>query len=334
MKAKQEFSAFDQLVGASETMRTLIEKIKVVSQHDVSVLIEGESGTGKELVAKALHYNSPRKDKEFVIINCSAFSDTLLESELFGYVKGSFTGAMSEKKGLFELADQGTFFLDEIGDMSSALQVKVLRVLQEGTFFKVGGTDPIKVDVRIVAATNRNLKQMIKSGAFREDLFYRVNVVNLNIPPLRDRKEDLALLSDHILGKIAVRNGEEKKSLSEEALEIFRSYDWPGNVRELENELEKAAIFAAEKKIIMPVSLSQELIACIREKKRGMLAEGIGTYSLKEIKRKVVEEVERDVIGKGLERTNWNKTLCAKLLGISRVDLMRKIARYKIHKKG
>lgn len=334
MKAKQDFSAFDQLVGASENMRTLIEKIKVVSQHEVSVLIEGESGTGKELVARALHYNSPRKEKEFVIINCSAFSDTLLESELFGYVKGSFTGAMSEKKGLFELADQGTFFLDEIADMSPALQVKVLRVLQEGTFFKVGGTDPVKVDVRIIAATNRNLRQMIKSGAFREDLFYRVNVVNLTIPPLRDRKEDLALLSEHILGKIAFRNGEEVKTLAEEALEIFRSYDWPGNVRELENELEKAVIFAAEKKIIMPVSLSQELIACIREKKRELLAEGIGTFSLKQIKRQVVEEVEKDVIGKGLERTNWNKTLCAKLLGISRVDLMRKITRYKIQKKG
>ncbi len=332
MKADQTFFSFDHLVGKSQLFRDLIERIKVVAQYEVAVLIEGESGTGKELVARAIHYNSPRKDKEFVVINCSAFSDSLLESELFGYVKGSFTGAMAEKMGLFEVADQGTFFLDEIGDMSTALQVKILRVLQEGTFFKVGGTKPQKVNVRIVAATNRNLRQMIQEGKFREDLFYRINVVNLAISPLRERKEDIEVLGDYILENIAKKNQDEKKSLSAEAIQIMKRHDWPGNVRELENELEKAVIFSGDKKIITEVSLSPELLNLVQTRKMESLEDGGGAFSLKEIKKKAVEKVEREVIRKGLEKTNWNKSACAKLLKISRVDLIRKIARYEIER--
>jgi transcriptional regulator with PAS, ATPase and Fis domain len=331
MKTETTFFSFDHLVGQSQPIRDLIEKIKVVSQYDVAVLIEGESGTGKELVARAIHYNSPRRDKEFVIINCSAFSDSLLESELFGYVKGSFTGAISEKMGLFELADQGTFFLDEIADMSPALQVKVLRVLQEGTFFKVGGTKPLQVNVRIVAATNKNLRDLVRAGRFREDLFYRINVVSLIIPPLRERKEDVPVLADHILEKIGRKNQVEKKEISKEALEILRRHDWPGNVRELENELEKATIFSADKKIITEASLSPELVEQVRNRKRESLEEG-GFFSLKEIKREAVARVEREVITKGLMKANWNRTACAKLLGISRVDLIRKISKYHIEK--
>ncbi len=332
MKTDQTFFSFDHLVGKSQLFRDLIEKIKVVAQYEVAVLIEGESGTGKELVARAIHYNSPRKDKEFVVINCSAFSDSLLESELFGYVKGSFTGAMAEKMGLFEVADQGTFFLDEIGDMSPALQVKILRVLQENTFFKVGGTKAVRVNVRIVAATNRNLRQMVQQGKFREDLFYRINVVNLAIPPLRERKEDIDVLTEHILENIAKKNREEKKILSSEAIQILKRHDWPGNVRELENELEKATIFSGDKKIINEVSLSPEFLYQIQTKKRESLEGGEGTVSLKEMKKKAVEQVEREVIRKGLEKTNWNKSACAKFLQISRVDLIRKIARYKIER--
>ena len=332
MRDDQAFFSFDHLVGKSQLFRDLIERIKVVAQYEVAVLIEGESGTGKELVARAIHYNSPRKDKEFVVINCSAFSDSLLESELFGYVKGSFTGAMAEKMGLFEVADQGTFFLDEIGDMSMALQVKILRVLQEGTFFKVGGTKPVKVNVRIVAATNRNLRQMIQEGKFREDLFYRINVVNLAIPPLRDRKEDIEVLGEYILENIAKKNQDEKKALSSEAVQILRRHDWPGNVRELENELEKAVIFSSDKKTITEVSLSPELLNLVQARKMESLEDGDASFSLKEIKKKAMEKVERAVIRKGLERTNWNKSACAKLLKISRVDLIRKIARYEIER--
>jgi len=325
-------TGFDNLVGQSQAIRDLIEKIKVIAQYDVSVLIEGESGTGKELVARAIHYNSPRRDNEFVIINCSAFSDSLLESELFGYVKGSFTGAMNEKKGLFEVADQGTFFLDEVGDMSPALQVKVLRVLQEGTFFKVGGTKASQVNVRIVAATNRNLKQLAEEGRFREDLYYRINVVSLPIPPLRERKDDLGILSNYVLQKIAKKNQEPVKEISKEALDVLRKHDWPGNVRELENELEKAMIFSSKKKVISPACLSPEFLNRVQNYKKDLLEHAIGTMSLKDIKKQAIEELEREVIFKGLEKANWNKTLCAKLLGVSRVDLLRKISRYGIQK--
>lgn len=330
MRKGEGFLSFDHIVGKSQQIRDLIEKIKVVSQHDVSVLIEGESGTGKELVARAIHYNSPRREKEFVVINCSAFSDSLLESELFGHVKGSFTGAVSEKMGLFEVADQGTFFLDEVGDMSPALQVKILRVLQEGTFFKVGATRTHQVSVRIIAATNRDLRQVVREGKFREDLFYRINVVNLFIPPLRERREDVEVLVEYILANIARKTQDVRKDVAQEVLAILKKHDWPGNVRELENELEKSVIFSGDRRMITVESLSTDLLAQVRNRTKDLLEDAEASLSLKDIKRKAAEQVEKECILKGLLKTNWNKSACAKLLKVSRVDLIRKISRYKL----
>ena len=224
---------FDSVIGENRHMHEILDTVKKISKHDVPVLIEGESGTGKEIIARAIHYNSPRKDNEFVVINCSAFSDSLLESELFGHMKGSFTGAINEKKGLFEYADKGTFFLDEIADMSPALQVKLLRVVQEGTFLKIGGLEPKKVDIRIIAASNQSLKKLIKDGTFREDLFYRINVTSLHLPPLRDRKDDIKHLVDFFLTQIAKRSGVEKLVFSDDAFDLLIKYNWPGNVRQI-----------------------------------------------------------------------------------------------------
>ena len=224
--------SYQSIIGGAPQMQALYSLLDRVVTSDSTVLITGENGTGKELVAKAIHAKSHRKDQRFVVQNCSAFNDNLLDSELFGHRRGAFTGAVTDKKGLFEVADQGTFFLDEIGDMSSSLQVKVLRVLQEGTFIPVGGTETKQVDVRIVAATNRDLKTMVEKGTFREDLYYRINVINLRLPPLRERTEDIEMLVKHFLGK---HDGAGKK-LSAECASLMLSYPWPGNVRELENE--------------------------------------------------------------------------------------------------
>jgi two-component system, NtrC family, response regulator PilR len=230
------------LIGKSKKMQELFKMIEVVSGTNSTVLITGESGTGKELVAKAIHLNSPRAEDSFVSVNCGAFTETLLESELFGYVRGAFTGATANKKGLFEVADKGTIFLDEVGDTSSAMQVKLLRVLQERTLRRVGGTEEIPVDVRIIAATNRDLSEMVAENQFREDLFYRISVIPLELPPLRSRRDDIPLLADHFLMRL---NGSMEKKInriSDEALKKMETYDWPGNVRELENAMERAFI--------------------------------------------------------------------------------------------
>jgi two-component system response regulator PilR (NtrC family) len=216
--------------------------VEVVSATNSTVLITGESGTGKELVAKAIHINSPRADESFISVNCGAFTETLLESELFGYVRGAFTGATSNKKGLFEVADKGTIFLDEIGDTSLAMQVKLLRVLQERTIRRVGGTEEIAVDVRVIAATNRDLSGMVAENQFREDLFYRISVIPLEIPPLRHRRDDIPLLANHFLARLNSTMGKKIDRISDEALKKIESYDWPGNVRELENAMERAFI--------------------------------------------------------------------------------------------
>src|SRR3712207_7869306 len=210
---------FENIIGKSGPMLEIFRLLEKVCNSDSTVLINGESGTGKELVARAIHYNGPRKDKPFVVQNCSAFNDNLLESALFGHVKGSFTGAVRDKKGLFEVADNGTFFLDEVGDMSPTLQVKLLRVLQEGTFLPVGGTEPREVDVRVIAATHKDLGEMVKRGEFREDLFYRINVIRVHLPPLRERRDDLPLLVDHFLRKHH-REGQRARGLSPEAMTL------------------------------------------------------------------------------------------------------------------
>jgi two-component system, NtrC family, response regulator PilR len=230
------------LIGKSKKMQELFKMIEVVSATSSTVLITGESGTGKELVAKAIHLNSPRAEDAFVSVNCGAFPETLLESELFGYMRGAFTGAAANKKGLFEVADKGTIFLDEIGDTSPAMQVKMLRVLQERTIRRVGGTEEIPVDVRIISATNRDLSEMVAENQFREDLFYRISVIPLELPALRQRRDDIPLLADHFLSRLNTSMGKRIDRISDEALKKLETYDWPGNVRELENAMERAFI--------------------------------------------------------------------------------------------
>ncbi|MBX2995451.1 MAG: sigma 54-interacting transcriptional regulator [Bdellovibrionaceae bacterium] len=317
---------YDNMIGKSKPMQSLYALLDKIKTADSTVMIQGENGTGKELIAKAIHYNSNRKDKAFVIQNCSAFNDNLLESELFGHTKGSFTGAIRDKKGLFEIADKGTFFLDEIGDTSPQMQVKLLRVLQEGTFTPVGSTEMKKVDVRIVAATNRNLKEMVEQGTFREDLYYRLNVINLRVPPLRERKEDIPLLAEFFLAKACDAGSFAKKSLTKRALEKLYDYAWPGNVRELQNEVERLVVLTGEETKIMPEILSPKILeAGEKSKVQGARLQG----KLKD----ALEDLEREMIREGLRRTGWNKSKLAKELGISRAGLIMKVEKYGLDKR-
>lgn len=317
---------YDNMIGKSKPMQSLYALLDKIKGADTTVLIQGENGTGKELIAKAIHYNSNRKDKPFVIQNCSAFNDNLLESELFGHVKGSFTGALKDKKGLFEMADKGTFFLDEIGDTSPTMQVKLLRVLQEGTFMPVGSTETKKVDVRIIAATNRNLKEMVEQGTFREDLYYRLNVINLRVPPLRERKEDIPLLAEFFLQKTAENSNTAKRTLTKRALEKLYDYPWPGNVRELQNEMERLVVLSGDETKILPEVLSPKILELGEKSKvQGARLQG----KLKD----ALEDLERDMIREGLRRTGWNKSKLAKELGISRAGLIMKVEKYGLDKR-
>ena len=254
----QERYQFGNIVGKSKIMRQVYEIIEKVAQTRASVLITGESGTGKELIARAIHFNSPRRDKPFISVNCSALSETLLESELFGHERGAFTGAVTQRKGRFELAHGGTLFLDEVGDMSPALQVKLLRVLQEMKFERVGGTATLQVDARLVTASNRELEREVELGRFREDLYYRLKVVHIKVPPLRERRDDIPLLVHHFLEKAAKANAIPVKSVSHEALKYLYQYDWIGNVRELENVIERAVILC-DGDDVRPQDLPEEL---------------------------------------------------------------------------
>lgn len=317
---------YDNMIGKSKPMQSLYALMDKIKGADSTVLINGENGTGKELIAKSIHYNSNRKDKAFVIQNCSAFNDNLLESELFGHVKGSFTGALKDKKGLFEMADKGTFFLDEIGDTSPTMQVKLLRVLQEGTFTPVGATETRKVDVRIVAATNRNLKEMVEAGTFREDLYYRLNVINIRVPALRERKEDIPYLTDFFLQKIYEQQGGQKRTLMKRALEKLYDYPWPGNVRELQNEIERLVVLSGEETKLMAELLSPKILeAGEKSKVQGSRLQG----KLKD----ALEDLEREMIREGLRRTGWNKSKLAKELGISRAGLIMKVEKYGLDKR-
>ena len=254
----QERFNFGNIVGKSKVMRQVYEIIQKVAQTRASVLITGESGTGKELIARAIHFNSLRSDKQFITVNCSALPETLLESELFGHERGAFTGAVSQRKGRFELAHTGTLFLDEVGDMSPALQVKLLRVLQEMMFERVGGTKTLQVDARLVAASNRDLSREVEIGRFREDLYYRLKVIHIKVPPLRDRQDDIPLLVHHFLEKVAKANGLPAKGVSHDALKHIYQHDWVGNVRELENVIERAVILSDGDEI-RPQDLPEEL---------------------------------------------------------------------------
>jgi transcriptional regulator with PAS, ATPase and Fis domain len=317
---------YDNMIGKSKPMQTLYGLLDKIKGADSTVLVQGENGTGKELIAKAIHYNSVRKDKPFIIQNCSAFNDNLLESELFGHVKGSFTGAIRDKKGLFEMADKGTFFLDEIGDTSPTMQVKLLRVLQEGTFIPVGAVESRRVDVRIVAATNRNLKEMVEAGTFREDLYYRLNVINIHVPALRDRKEDIPFLAEFFLNKAQTGNGAAKKILTKRALEKLYDYAWPGNVRELQNEMERLIVLAGPETKITADMLSPKILELgDKTKVQGARLHG----KLKD----ALEDLEREMIREGLRRTGWNKSKLAKELGISRAGLIMKVEKYGLDKR-
>lgn len=304
--------SFHNLVGKSPSMQEIYSKIEQVAESRTTVLVTGESGTGKELVARAIHYNSPRKDRPFIPLNCAALPETLIESELFGHEKGSFTDASARRVGQFELAHSGSLFLDEIGDLSPATQAKLLRVLQEREFTRIGGTQPIKVDVRIIAATNKNVEDLVRQGQFREDLYYRVNVITLFLPALRDRAQDIPLLAKHVLAK---RNEEDKRpsqEFSKEALELLMKYSWPGNVRELENVVEQAIVWS-QGKVILPDHLPA---VCRTDTRSSSLREETlaGRLSLE----KAVMEFEKEIILDTLKRTNYVQTHAAAALGISR----------------
>jgi len=298
------------LIGKSQKMQELFKMIEVVSATNSTVLITGESGTGKELVAKAIHLNSPRADEAFVSVNCGAFTETLLESELFGYMKGSFTGATANKKGLFEVADKGTIFLDETGDTGLSMQVKLLRVLQERAIRRVGGTEEVPVDVRIIAATNRDLAAMVAENQFREDLFYRISVIPLHIPPLRHRRDDIPLLADHFLQKMNAISDRKIDRISDEALQKMESYEWPGNVRELENAMERAFI----------LETSKELSAL-------HLPDSVGSNSRLRIVTDIpdagfnlesyIETLQKGFLEEALRRTNGVQVKAAELLGMT-----------------
>lgn len=321
---------YHNLIGKSKKMQQVYHLLSKISASEATILIQGDNGTGKELVAKAIHFNSTRKDHVFMAVNCSAFNDNLLDSELFGHVKGSFTGAIKDKKGFFEIANGGTLFLDEIGDTSLTMQVKLLRVLQEGTFVPVGATTPKKVNVRIIAATNKPLKEMIAKGEFREDLYYRINVINVALPSLRERADDIPILMDHFLEKRCAEVGHPLKQLSKKCMEKMMDYKWPGNVRELENEIERLVVLAGEDKTISPDMLSTRILDDVDGPAPVGNLRGINTSGgLKA----ALEELEAFMIKEGLKRCNFNKSRLAKELGISRAGLIMKVEKYGLDKR-
>jgi len=316
----------DNMVGQSEIMIQTFQTIKRVSASTATVLIRGESGTGKELVAKGIHYNSLRADGPFIKLNCTAIPDSLLESELFGHIKGAFTGAFEDKKGRFELADKGTIFLDEVGDLPISTQLKLLRVLQERSFDKLGGSESISVDVRIVAATNRDLESAIQKGGFREDLFYRLNVVPVFLPPIRSRSEDIPPLIDYFLKKYNAENSRKLK-ISDEAMECLLNYDWPGNVRQIENCIERVVIMC-EKDIATYRDLPHEIK---NAKKLGVIdEEDLITTNSNESLTNSIEEIEIVRITDALIKCGWVKSRAAKLIGLTTRQLDYRISKYSI----
>ena len=306
----------ENIVGRTPAMLQVYKTIARVADTRSTVLLAGESGTGKELVARAIHFNSPRSAKPFVAVDCGSLAETLLESELFGHVRGAFTGAVASKKGLFEEADGGTCFLDEVGDIGLAMQAKLLRVLQEHEIKRVGGTEPIKIDVRIVAATNKNLEDLVDEKKFREDLFYRLNVVAIHLPPLRERAEDIPLLASHFLRKYSEENQKTISQLSPEALELLSTYRWSGNVRELENVIERSVTLTRHS-VILPEDLPRR----IRAEKREDFVKTLPSHL-------PLSELEKLYIQKILEETRGNKKKAAEILGIDRRTLYRMAARH------
>lgn len=308
------------LSSESASMKKIIDMIACVADTKSTVMIYGETGTGKELAAHSLHYLSSRKDKPFIKVNCAAIPDSLLDSELFGYDKGAFTGAAVKKPGKFELANEGSIFLDEIGDISPNVQVKLLRVLQEREIDHLGGIKTIKIDVRIIAATNRNLEDLVKKQIFREDLYYRLNVVPINLPPLRERKEDILMLANNFLSKASVISGRKKKQITDEALKYLINFNWPGNIRELENIIERCVVVTSKEIITqedLPSYITDYNTLSSIDKKQ---------YPLDT----VVDNAEKEVLIMALKQCNGNRTNASELLGISRRSLHRKIKKYVI----
>jgi DNA-binding NtrC family response regulator len=314
-QALEKRYSFGNILGKNSRMQEIYELVSDISNTDSTVLIQGESGTGKELIARAIHFNSHRKTKPFVVANCSAYSQNLLESELFGHEKGAFTGAIRRKIGRFELAHGGTIFLDEIGEVSPPTQILLLRVLQDRRFERVGGEETLEVDVRVIAATNKNLMEEMRKGTFREDLYYRLNVIPIFVPPLRERKDDIPLLTSYFLQKFSREKGKEVTSIGSEVMELFLAHSWPGNVRELENVIEHASIITKKDKIL-PKDLPQYLLQKPLPNQQ--------LFSLK--------DHERDLILKTLEETKWNKHKASKKLKITRSTLYGKMKRYGLTK--
>ncbi|HON85712.1 MAG TPA: sigma-54 dependent transcriptional regulator [Syntrophorhabdaceae bacterium] len=309
---------FNNIIGMSLGMQKVFELIEKVADTNATTLITGESGVGKELVAKAIHYNSSRKDNPIIVVNCGAIPENLLESELFGYEKGAFTGAYNTKHGKFEVADKGTIFLDEIGDMSLSLQVKLLRVLQEKTFERIGGAKTIKVDIRFIAATNRDLEKMVKDGQFREDLYYRLNVVPIHIPPLRERKQDIPLLLNYFLEHSNRLNDAAVEGFDDNAMEVLMAYDYPGNVRELNNIVERVVVL--KKKGIITIDDLPEKLWTLKEKEQQIdIQRGYET---------LVTEFEKAIIMKALKETKGVKSKAATILNINRTTLIEKMKRF------
>jgi two-component system response regulator AtoC len=324
---ERELSSF---LWASEKMTRIRDTLEQVGDADVTVLIHGESGVGKEVVARTLHELSNRKDKRFVKVNCAALPEELLESELFGYERGAFTGASTRKAGKFELAHEGMMFLDEIAEMSPPLQAKLLQVLQDGEFSRLGGREDVRVNVRVVAATNRNLEQMVAEGRFREDLYYRLNVVNILIPPLRERLDEIPVLTDHFLRQYSRKYRREVHTISDRLLKGFLAYPWPGNVRELENMVKRIVVLQSEDVIAeeifsAPPTLLPENQVRSAEQIVDQAEEEGGQISLREIGRRAAREAEREALRRVLYQTNWNRKKAAKILEVSYKTLLQKI---------
>ncbi|PWU16084.1 MAG: DNA-binding response regulator [Verrucomicrobia bacterium] len=332
------------IVGRSEAMQQVFKLIGQVAASDATALVTGESGTGKELVARAIYHHSNRSSQKFLAVNCAAIPEQLLESELFGHERGAFTGATLQRIGKFEQCNRGTLFLDEIGDMTPATQTKILRVLQSGTFERVGGNQPNQVDVRIIAATNKALEQAVAARQFREDLFYRLNVVRIHIPPLRERRQDIRLLADYFLKKLARDQQRSPKSITSSALRAFDRYHWPGNVRELENAIRRALVMAKGEAILLtdlPGEISGQSTSASAVPVPGASGEGIPSdvaplakqlfqWARREPKLKILPAIERELIIHALKDTNGNQVHAAKLLGITRATLRKRIEKFGI----
>jgi transcriptional regulator with PAS, ATPase and Fis domain len=322
--SREEFKYdYSAIVGESPKIREVLRYLDHVIESNVPVLIQGASGTGKELVARAIHFNSPRKLKKFVAENCAAIPKPLLESELFGYVEGAFTGATRPKKGLFELADGGSLFLDEISNMSPEMQMKLLRVLQDGVIRKVGAASTINVDVRIISASNKNLTEMVEKGRFRKDLFYRINAITVELPPLYERREDIPLLADYFFQHICKETGSALKQIDPGVLDLLMEHDWPGNVRELENECYRMIALCSGDRVTSDLVSSHIQAAKPAAKP---VAPKFGRLDENTL-RKAVANVEREIIAKALEKTQGNRTKAAKILGLSTAGLIKKMDR-------